>query len=144
MSDRLTFEEALEKYGTLTRINKGVSMMPMLREGRDLFTVRKKTEERCRENDVVLYKRGDSYVLHRIIEVLPDGYVILGDNCINKEYGYTDADILGVLTEFQRDGKVIKVTDPSYQRYVKRIRATQDLRIFAKKMKSAIARTIRK
>ena len=44
-------------------------------------------------------------MLHRIVKVLPDGYVFLGDNCLNKEYGITDQDVLGVMTSFVRDGK---------------------------------------
>ena len=72
---------------------------------RDLFTITKK-QGRCRKYDVALYKRADgAYVLHRIVKVLPDGYVFLGDNCLNKEYGITDQDILGVMTSFVRDGK---------------------------------------
>ena len=36
-----TYEECLEKYGTLTYRNVGVSMLPLLKQGRDIFTVRK-------------------------------------------------------------------------------------------------------
>lgn len=80
-------------------------MLPLLRQKRDLFTITKK-QGRCRKYDVALYKRADgAYVLHRIVKVLPDGYVFLGDNCLNKEYGITDQDILGVMTSFVRDGK---------------------------------------
>ena len=80
-------------------------MLPLLRQKRDLFTITKK-QGRCRKYDVALYKRADgAYVLHRIVKVLPDGYVFLGDNCLNKEYGITDQDILGVMTSFVRDGQ---------------------------------------
>ena len=83
---KLTLEESLAKNGFLTYRIRGVSMQPMLRQGRDLFTVVPKGSERCKKYDVVLYRRpSDPYVLHRIIEVRPDSYVILGDNCIAKE-----------------------------------------------------------
>ena len=98
---KLTLEECLAENGFLTYRIRGVSMQPMLRQGRDLFTVIPKGPERCKKYDVVLYRRqSDPYVLHRIIEVRPDSYVILGDNCIAKEYGIRDEDILGVLTSF--------------------------------------------
>ena len=101
----MTYEEYLEQNGTLTYRNVGTSMLPLLKQGRDLFTVTKKTQERCKKLDVVLYRRGGKYVLHRIVEVRKEDYVILGDNCIQKEYGIRDEDILGVMTEYVRKGK---------------------------------------
>lgn len=95
---KLTLEESLAKNGFLTYRIRGVSMQPMLRQGRDLFTVVPKGSERCKKYDVVLYRRpSDPYVLHRIIEVRPDSYVILGDNCIAKEYGML-VRLLGAVT----------------------------------------------
>ena len=75
MSESVSFEEYLRKHDTLTYSNKGASMEPLLRQGRDLFTVRKKGAERCRAGDVVLFRRGENYVLHRIVEVRPEEYV---------------------------------------------------------------------
>lgn len=99
-----------------TYMNRRGNMQPMLRQGRDLFTVAPKGPERCKKYDVVLYRRpSDPYVLHRIIEVRPDSYVILGDNCIAKEYGIRDEDILGVLTSFQHNGHTISVSDWGYE-----------------------------
>ena len=93
MNNGISFEDYLARHDALTYTNVGVSMQPLLREGKDLFIVRKKGAERCRKGDVVLYKRAsESYVLHRIIEVHPTEYVILGDNCILKEYGIRDKD----------------------------------------------------
>lgn len=114
----MTYEEYLQKYSTLTYRNVGVSMLPLLRQGRDLFTVEKKTDRRCKKYDVVLYRRPNSqYVLHRIVKVKSDSYVILGDNCIEKEYNIKDEDILGVMTEFQRKGKTYSVHCLWYQLY---------------------------
>ena len=114
----LTYEEYLEKNGSMTYSNVGTSMMPLLKQGRDLFTVTKKGSERCRKYDVVLYRRPpDKYVLHRVVKVRESDYVILGDNCINKEYGITDDDILGVMTSFVHKGKQHTVNDMTYRIY---------------------------
>ena len=95
-----------KKNGRLTYTNVGVSMMPLLRQGKDLFIVTKSNGERFSVGDVVLYRRPpNKYVLHRIIEVRRDDYVILGDNCVNKEYGIKDKDIIAVMTGFVRNGK---------------------------------------
>lgn len=116
MSEGISYEAYLEEHGSLTYSNVGVSMRPLLREGRDLFTVEKKTAARCRAGDVVLYRRPpDQYVLHRIVQVRERDYVLLGDNCVNREYGVTDGDILGVMTGFVRDGREHSVKEALYR-----------------------------
>ena len=106
MEQAMTYEEYLDRYPRLVRTNVGVSMLPLLRQGRDLFIVEKRGPGRLRAGDVVLYRRPpDKYVLHRIVKVRAEDYVILGDNCVGREYGVTDGDILGVMTGFVRSGK---------------------------------------
>ena len=118
MSSPLSFEEYLDQNGSLTYTNVGVSMLPLLRQGRDLFTVEKKGLARCRVGDVVLYRRPpEQYVLHRIVAVRPGDYVPLGDNCIAREYGVTDADVLAVMTGFVRNGRAHSVLKPGYRLY---------------------------
>ena len=73
-----TFEEMLSQDGYLVYTNVGCSMLPLLRERRDIIEIRPKASPRCKKHDVVLYKRGDQYIIHRILCVLPDGYVIAG------------------------------------------------------------------
>ena len=134
MSEIISFEDYLNEYDTLTYTNVGVSMMPLLRQGKDMFTVRRKGPERCEKGDVVLYKRPpDQYVLHRVVEVRPTSYVILGDNCVYKEYGITDEDIIGVLVGYVRGGQAHSVREPGYRIYTSLIMATMPLRTTGKK-----------
>lgn len=132
-----TYEAYLEQYGELTYKNTGVSMLPMLKQGRDLFTVKKKTARRCEKYDVVLYRRPPGrYVLHRIVEVRENDYVILGDNCVSKEYGVTDGDIVAVLTGFVRKGKEYSVEDRGYRLYARLWYALYPLRRTAKRLRA--------
>jgi len=117
--EKVSFEDELRKHGNLVYRNVGVSMMPLLRQGRDLMVLSAKTEKRLNKYDVPLYKRpSGQYVLHRILEVREHDYVICGDHCWQKEYGVTDEQILGVLTAVVRDGETIPVTDWRYRLYV--------------------------
>ena len=112
-----TFEEILDETGYLVYTNVGISMMPLLRQRRDVIEIRKKEPGRCKKYDVVLYKRGSKYILHRIVKVRPKDYVIVGVHCVRREYGITDDMILGVMTRVIRDGKSIYPTDWRYKLY---------------------------
>ena len=114
----MNFEEYIENNGSLTYTNVGVSMLPLLRQGKDMFIVSKRNGERCHVGDVVLYRRPpDKYVLHRVIEVRENDYVILGDNCVNKEYGIKDENIIGVMTGYIRNGREHTVSEKGYRLY---------------------------
>ncbi len=117
--NKSTFEAELEKHGQLIYTNVGDSMMPLLRERRDLLII-ERPHGRLKKYDVPLYKRDSGqYVLHRIVKVRNDGYVLCGDNRCCREYGITDRHIIGVLTGFVRDGRTYSVTDWPYRLYVR-------------------------
>ena len=96
----------------------GSSMLPFLRERRDIVEIRKKGTSRCKRYDVVLYKREGEYILHRILSVQQEGYVIAGDHNTFREMDIKDENILGVMTRVIRDGKSIYSTDWKYRLYV--------------------------
>ena len=91
-----SFEKMLEEKGYIVYTNVGTSMLPLLRERRDIIEIRPKSTGRCKKYDAVLYKRGDKYILHRILKVRPNDYVICGDHNIWREYGITDDQIKAV------------------------------------------------
>ena len=107
-----------QTFGYIVYTNVGCSMMPMLRQCRDIIEIRPKESGRCKKYDVVLYKRGEKYILHRVLKVLPSGYLIAGDNNVFVERDVTDAMILGVMTRVIRNGKDIYMDNPWYRLYV--------------------------
>ena len=113
-----SFESILDRDGKLVYKTKGSSMKPMLRENRDLVII-EKPSGRLKRYDVALYRRRQAYVLHRVIRTREQDYAIRGDNTYSLETGITDADMLGVLTAFVRDGHEVSVTDLSYRLYVR-------------------------
>ena len=113
-----SFEEILSRDGRLIYSNVGDSMFPLIREGRDLIVI-EPVHSRLHRGDVPLYRRDSGqYVLHRVLKVRNDDYVICGDNRWQREYGIQDRHILGVLTAVIRDGRELRVQDPRYRLYM--------------------------
>lgn len=141
MIETLSYREYLDRHASLTYTNVGTSMMPLLRERRDLFTVVPKTT-RCHVGDVVLYHRApSSWVLHRVVKVLPEGYLTLGDNCVARERVAED-DVIGVMRSFVRDGREHDVGELGYRAYTRAILVTERPRVFTKRMLGAIRRRL--
>lgn len=116
--EKQTIEAVLAQKGQYIGPTVGVSMLPMLKSRRDTVVIQAKTE-RLKPMDVALYKRGDAYVLHRVLRLTEDGYIIRGDNCYSDEI-VPENTVIGVLTEFFRKDKHILVTDKKYLCYAKR------------------------
>lgn len=114
---RSDFKTELEKNGRLIYINKGTSMLPLLRENRDVMVLRKACPP-FEKRDTVLYVRDNGqYVVHRIARVLSaNRYYIIGDNCLKGETVREDQ-IIGILTRIHRGKREIRVTDPLYRIY---------------------------
>lgn len=101
-------EESLRDTGLCVTGIRGVSMMPMLSQKTDQVIIGA-APGRLSEGDVALYRRGKDLVLHRVIGVLPDGYLIRGDNCIGTE-AVLEAAVLGKLCGIRRNGDYTEVT----------------------------------
>ncbi len=114
-----SFEEIIERDGKLVYTNRGFSMYPLIRQHRDLLVISKKPKERLKKYDVVLFKRNNKYILHRIIAVNENSYDTTGDHNWWKEKDVRDEEIIGVLTSLVRDGKEISTDDPKYHMYVR-------------------------
>ena len=112
-------EELLKKQGYLVYTSVGSSMLPLIREKRDLIEIRAKDfDTRCKRYDVVLFKCADKYLLHRVLKVRKNDYIICGDHNIWCEKGVVDKQILGVMTRIIRDGKDITPDNTLYKLYV--------------------------
>lgn len=116
--EKHTIEEVLHEKGVYVGPTVGVSMLPMLKNRRDTIVVKAKTE-RLKPLDVALYRRGEAYVLHRVLSLTENGYIIRGDNCYTDE-NVPESTVIGVLTEFFRKNKHYFCDDEKYLKYVKR------------------------
>ncbi len=141
-TQRYKIEEVIAETGAYIGPTVGVSMLPMLKNRRDTIVVKAKTE-RLKRLDVALYKRGEEYVLHRVIQPIDEGYIIRGDNCYSDEY-IPEKDVFGVLTEFFRKDKHYLCTDKKYLRYAEKRLKTYKIRRFFVVIKSKIKSAIKK
>jgi signal peptidase I len=104
MSEINSIKQILDIYGTYTGLTVGTSMKPLLHEQKDNIIV-VKPNGRLKKYDVALYVTPQGkYIMHRVIEVYDDHYIITGDNLLAREY-VTDDMICGKLVGFYKNGK---------------------------------------
>ncbi len=135
-----TIEEQLAEKGFYISTTVGVSMRPLLRANRDRVLIKPLKNQRLKKGDLALYRLPiGKYVLHRVIAVKPDHYIIRGDNTYIKEK-IPDAWILGVMTEIYRDRHHITAQNKGYRVYVAIWQALYPLRFFLRHLYLLAAR----
>ena len=113
----LGIEDQLAEQGFHVSTTVGMSMYPMLRDRRDRIVVVPVGETNLKKFDLPLYKRPDGkYVLHRIIGVREDHYIIRGDNTYVKERVPKNW-ILGYVSEFYRKDRHVLSSSRMYRLY---------------------------
>jgi len=140
-----SIEEEIRKNGRFVYSNRGRSMLPLIREGKDVVVLVSPVFP-LRKYDVPLFKPAHfdgRYILHRIVKVKDGSYVIRGDNCISCEYGVKDEDIVGVLSAVVRGGKEISVSSFGYKAYSRFWCFIYPLRYVLKRFKGLLRRLFR-
>ena len=121
----------------------GISMLPMLRQGRDCVIL-KPVSGRLKKYDIPLYQRDDGhYVLHRIVKV-GDTYTCIGDNQFCKETGVRQDQLIAVVAAFTRDGKQCRLDVPSYRAYCRFWHYTRTVRWLYRGIKRRLRRMLGK
>ena len=122
---------------------KGVSMLPMLRQGRDTVTLSPITGK-LKKYDLPLYQRSNGkYVLHRIVRV-GETYTCSGDNQVVLEHGLTQEQMIAVVTAYTRDGKNHSVSSTGYRLYCRLWHHTRLIRRIWRGLRRRLARRFRK
>ena len=119
--------DALSRGQTVQIRPRGVSMLPMLRQGTDSVEL-SPVPEKLRKFDLPLYQRQDgTYVLHRIVDAR-DTYTCMGDNQFTAERGLRPEQMLAVVTAFYRGEKKHSVREPGYWLYCRLWHCSRPLR----------------
>ncbi len=135
------YEQAIEKYGFYIATPIGISMLPMLRERKD--TVKLVAPTNIKKHDVVLYMRNDkTLVLHRVMKVKKDSFVMCGDNQFILEKNIKKNQIIAVMEGFYRDETYVEATNKKYLRYVRKIVFKKPFKAFKHFIKRCIKKVI--
>lgn len=95
---------------------RGISMLPMLRQGIDSVVI-SPLPQKLKKYDLPLYQREDGkYILHRIVGAGPT-YICMGDNQFVPEPGVRAEQMIAVVTAFYRGDKKHDVSEPGYRLY---------------------------
>ncbi|MDO4565486.1 MAG: S24/S26 family peptidase [Clostridia bacterium] len=97
----------------------GTSMLPLIRDSEVRISP---APAKLKLLDMPLYRRvNGQFVLHRVVGINRDGsYRMCGDNQLSIETPISHAQVIGVVTEFDWDGKRTAVSDKEYIKYAKR------------------------
>ena len=121
---------------------RGVSMLPMLRQGIDSVELAP-LPEKLRKYDLPVYQYpSGKYVMHRVVDVKDTHYVCLGDNTWRYETIYPEM-LVGVVSAFKRGDKRIEVDNPGYRLYSRIWVAIFPVRKFLLRCKRCLRRLIK-
>ena len=134
-------QDTLEKGNTVKFSPRGISMLPMLRQGRDTVTLAPVDRE-LKKYDLPLYRRDNgAFILHRIVKV-GDTFTCIGDNQYELERGVRRDQMIAVVTAFTRDGRTVEVTDARYQLYCRLWHWSRPVRRFLGRVKRFLKRRL--
>lgn len=136
-----SIEDVLERDGAWVSTTAGTSMWPMLRDRRDTIVV-KAAKERLRPFDIALYRRGDAYILHRVIAVTESGYHTIGDNCIAYE-NVSESAVIGYLDTFWHGERCCNPRSGAWHFYARIWHALLPARRALKRTRAVAGRLIR-
>ena len=135
-------EAELETYGVYASNTFGTSMRPLFKTHRDMVIV-KRPDTELKKFDVALYvSPSGKYILHRVIGVKDDVYLIRGDNTYAIER-VPKSSVIGVLFKFNRKGKSHTTDERLYKIYSRFWHYIYPLRFVCKKVKNTLGRIYR-
>lgn len=136
-------QEQLKRGGSVKFSPRGISMLPMLRQGID-SVVLSPLPEKLRKYDLPLYQRKNGqFVLHRIIKV-GETYICIGDNQFVYESGLEHEQMIAVVTAFYRKDKRHDVSAISHKLYCRLWHYSRPVRRFWRRGIAWLKRRLKK
>lgn len=99
--------EVLRGSGVLRLRADGYSMLPTLWPG-DFLTIRTKSFEQIQVGEIALCVRDGRFVVHRVVHRQAGLVIIRGDSMPQEDPAMLPEQVLGVVTQVWRGGKVVR------------------------------------
>jgi len=110
-------KERLETGASVIFSPHGVSMLPLIRQGKDNVEL-SPLPKIINRYDIILYqRRNGKYVLHRVVRIEGDQLLMMGDNQFVIERGITRENALALVTAVYRKNTRIKTSNLIYRIY---------------------------
>lgn len=120
---------------------RGVSMLPMLRQGKDTVEL-SPLPEKLKKYDLPVYQYpSGKVVMHRVVSVENGYYLCLGDNTYEYEKILPEQ-LIGLVSAFKRADKRIEVTNRSYRLYSRLWVASFPVRRALRRLKRSLRRLL--
>ena len=122
---------------------EGDSMRPLIRRGRDPVTI-VPLQRPLQKGDVVLFRLGERYIVHRVWQLQDDMVRTYGDNCWNPEPWFPKQQVLGLVVRYVRDGRAHPLDTPAARAWGRCWMALAPIRRCYKRARSLAGRCYRK
>ena len=120
MNYKPTAEEALCAGKTLHIKPEGISMLPLVKAGRDSVYITSIAFEEAKRGDIVLYRNEHHLlVLHRLVKKTPTAFYTVGDNQLISAGPYNKEALIGKMIGMERKGKYLDSEQLSMRLYGK-------------------------
>lgn len=121
---------------------RGVSMLPLLRQGVDEVEL-SPLPDKLRKYDLPVYQYpSGKVVMHRVVEVKEDCYICLGDNTYEYEH-IRPEQLIALVSAVRRGEKRIPVTAPGYRLYCRVWVASFPVRKLLVRIKNRLRRMLK-
>ena len=122
---------------------RGVSMLPMLRQGKDQVEL-SPLPPRLKKYDLPVYQMpSGKYVMHRVVADKGNYYLCNGDTLYTFER-VPHAHMIALVTAFTRNGRRIEVTSSAYRAYCIFWHYTRPLRHLYRRTRAAVGKLLRR
>src|SRR5271169_960249 len=99
--------EVTRSFGEVRLRVTGASMMPAIWPG-DVITVRRREITGLQPGQVVLYRRNEKLMAHRIVSIQGNILTTRGDSLLRDDPAITGSDIIGEVVSKGRHGRLLR------------------------------------
>ena len=115
-SDFKEFWSSAEDKKEYTLLVTGSSMYPFLINEKSIVYIRKPASRSFKRGQILLFARHDgSYVLHRVLKVLPDGTLVMNGDSQSWTERIPNIAVVAVVTKFVRKKHAVRVNSSGYR-----------------------------